>query len=69
VKYVLNILLADGISTVYARYIPTAKNHQVAEFYDRIGLKQTAETNGTKEYQLTLCEPYTIEDYYKINRL
>jgi FkbH-like protein len=69
VKYVLNMLLADGINTVYAKYIQTAKNHHVAEFYNKIGLKQTAETDGTKEYQLTLCEPFTIEDYYKINRL
>jgi predicted enzyme involved in methoxymalonyl-ACP biosynthesis len=63
------MLLADGINTVNAKYIPTAKNHQVAELYDLIGLKQTFETDGIKEYQLTLSEPFTIEDYYTINRL
>jgi FkbH-like protein len=67
VKSVLNILLAEGVKVVRAKYIPTAKNHQVAEFYDKIGLELIAENNGTKEYRLTLCEPLTIEDYYKIN--
>ena len=52
-----------------AQYIPTAKNGQVADFYERMGLKLEEMNNeGVKEYsaQIETLES-TIKDYYKID--
>ncbi|MGM9821683.1 MAG: HAD-IIIC family phosphatase [Muribaculaceae bacterium] len=67
VKTVLNMLSDKGISTVSAKYIPTAKNSQVSDFYDRIGFIVTYESDGVKSYTFQLSEPLKIDDYYKIN--
>ncbi len=51
-----------------AQYIPTAKNGQVADFYDRMGLKlERMNDDGVKEYsaQIEILDT-TIKDYYKI---
>lgn len=51
-----------------AKYIPTEKNSQVAEFYDGIGfaLVDTKE-DGTKEYEAKMENlSLEIKDYYKI---
>lgn len=56
----------NGVLT--AQYIPTAKNGQVAEFYERIGLKlERMNDGGMKEYSAQLeTLDTTIKDYYKI---
>ena len=51
-----------------AQYIPTAKNEQVADFYDRMGMKlERMNDEGVKEYsaQIEILDT-TIKDYYKI---
>jgi len=51
-----------------ASYIPTAKNGQVADFYEKMGLKKESSTaDGAKEYiaQIETLDT-TIKDYYKI---
>ena len=51
-----------------AQYIPTAKNGQVADFYDRMGMKlERTIDGGAKEYsaQIEILDT-TIKDYYKI---
>lgn len=51
-----------------AQYIPTAKNGQVADFYERMGLKvERMNDDGVKDYsaQIETLET-TIKDYYKI---
>jgi predicted enzyme involved in methoxymalonyl-ACP biosynthesis len=63
------MLYSEGIEKVTATYIPTAKNHQVSEFYEKVGFEKLDEKDGIKEYKYTLCEPSIIEEYYKINRL
>lgn len=53
---------------LHAAYIPTAKNGQVADFYEKMGLKKESSTaDGTKEYiaQIETLDT-TIKDYYKI---
>ena len=51
-----------------AQYIPTAKNGQVADFYDRMGLKlERTNDEGVKEYSAQVeTLDTTIKDYFKI---
>ena len=51
-----------------ALYIPTAKNGQVAEFYEKMGLTvERTDNEGAKEYTaLIQTLDTTIKDYYKI---
>lgn len=66
VKSILNVLFDKGIRTVAAEYIPTAKNGQVADFYDRLGFERTSTLEGRNSYRLDLISPFPIEDYYTI---
>lgn len=66
VKAILNGLACKGIETVSAKYIPTAKNNQVSDFYDKIGFTLNEESDGGKSYILSLNKPLKIENYYKI---
>jgi len=67
-KYVLQQLKESGVLQVTSVFIPTAKNTQVANFYERSGFQivQQAET-GEKHYLCRLkALDLTIEKYYKI---
>lgn len=66
VRTVLNMLSDKGISSVSAKYIPTAKNAQASDFYDRIGFILNGESDGVKSYSLALAEPIKTDDNYKI---
>lgn len=56
----------NGVLT--AQYIPTAKNEQVADFYDRMGMKlERTNDEGVKEYSAQIGTlDTTIKDYYNI---
>ena len=43
-----------GCHVIEAEYRPTAKNAQVVDFYDRLGLQLVAEYNGTRHYRAAL---------------
>lgn len=45
-----------GCHRIEAEYRPTAKNGQVADFYDRLGLRLVSEDNGVKRYRAELDE-------------
>jgi len=49
-------LLKDGVKTLRAEYVPTAKNKQVEKFYESIGMRILLETELNKEYAMTLEE-------------
>lgn len=67
VKQVLSLLKEAGVPELKACYIPTAKNAQVAEFYDKCGFSFVSENDGTKEYTLSLEDAdLKIEDYYHV---
>lgn len=67
VNAVLNIMRNEGVKTVHAEYVPTEKNGQTADFYDRLGFTLTTEHDGTKEYTTKLDHEreeggaYTVE--------
>lgn len=69
VRTVQNRLLAEGISHLKAAYIPTAKNRQVADFYDRCGFVLTETLpDGTKRYETEWKGPFEIEYFYQITK-
>ena len=70
VKTVFNLLRLDGYRRIFADYLPTAKNGQTADFYDRMGLTCTATgDDGAKHYEMALSQVFEIENYYNIRVL
>ena len=69
VKKIMAFLKESGLVSVKAAYLPTAKNAQVADFYDRCGFHCIAENaDGSKNYELNLSiADLVIEKYYHIN--
>lgn len=65
--YVLNLLKEKGISQVYATYIPTAKNCQVTDYYDKLGFNAVECNDKMKKYKLDLNKDLVISDIYTIN--
>ena len=70
VKTVLNLLRLDGYRKVTADYLPTSKNGQTADFYDRMGMTvvRTAD-DGSKHYELALDGVFEIKNCYNIRVL
>ena len=67
-KYVLQQLKNDGILHVTSTFIPTAKNKQVSDFYEKNNFFLTTETNENKHYSCSLEDAdLDILDIYKIN--
>ncbi|MBR0098539.1 MAG: hypothetical protein IJP90_02360, partial [Treponema sp.] len=65
VKTVLNLLRLDGYRHVTAAYLPTAKNGQTADFYDRMGLTCVkTDDSGAKHYDLDLNEMFEIKNCF-----
>ena len=67
-KKLLSMMRESGVSTLKARYIPTARNSQVKDFWEKCGFECVAEgEDGTKDYSLDLNKANTeIEEYYHI---
>ena len=69
-KTILNLLRLDGYRKVVAQYLPTAKNGQTADFYDRMGMAcYDAQDNGSKHYVMELKDIFEIKNYYNIRVL
>lgn len=67
-KSVLSLLKEKGIDSIRAEYLPTLKNGQVADFYDKCGFKCTSEIEGRKSYVIDFTTAdLEIEKYYHIN--
>lgn len=67
-KSILMMLKSTGTNKVNATFIPTLKNKQVADFYDKNGFEKISEKpDGTKQYAFSLDgADLEIEDYYHI---
>ena len=65
---VLAIMKNQGVRQISAKYIPTAKNIQVADFYDKCGFSVTSlDKDGEKAYSLDLASAdLSIKPYYTI---
>ena len=68
VKKILLLLKECGITTLKADYIPTAKNSQVADFYEHcVFMCVSRDKDGAKHYVINLATvDFTIENYYNI---
>ena len=65
---VLNQLKDEGITKVKAQYLPTLKNSQVKDFYDRMGFKLVSrDEDGAAEYELTLGEEREVKEYFQMD--
>lgn len=69
IKKILLMLKENGVETVKADYLPTAKNAQVKDFYDRCGFPCVEElADGKRSYALDLKDAdLSIKEYYHIN--
>lgn len=66
-RFIMNLLYVRGIKNLCADYSPTAKNVQVADFYEKIGFNVLGQKeDGAKIYTLRLSGDYQIESYYKL---
>lgn len=63
---IFNILIDKKVNRVSASYVPTKKNKQVADFYDRIGMTCTANKGEIKNYRIELNHKFEINDLYNI---
>jgi FkbH-like protein len=67
IKRILAILKDKGIEEVKAKYIPTIKNSQVKDFYEKVGFEKEQEEDGIKNYIISLKDKeFDIKPYYKI---
>ena len=67
IKKILSLLADDGIEKLTAMYLPTAKNAQVKDFWEKVGFTCTQETEGGKKYALDLkSADLNIKDFYHI---
>lgn len=68
IKVILSKLKKSGLSTIWAEFIPSAKNGQVADFYERCGFTCVSkESDGKKTFSLNLDEAdLKIENYYHL---
>lgn len=68
--FIREVIKNVGYSKLKATYIPTEKNGQVAEFYDKIGFTSVmTEQDGAKHYEVEVNKlDLTIKDYYKFKQ-
>ncbi|MDO5341421.1 MAG: HAD-IIIC family phosphatase [Bacteroidia bacterium] len=68
IKKILSLLKTDGQFFICAKYIPSLKNVQVKEFYEKCGFTCVSESkDGTKNYEIKLADAdLKIEKYYHI---
>jgi FkbH-like protein len=66
-SFIIQDLVNKGYRTLIGEYIPTKKNSQVQDFYDKVGLNLIENVDGTKHYSfnITTFEPRKL-DYIKI---
>ena len=64
----LDVLKKDGAKNVDACYLPTLKNAQVSEFYDKFGFACLGKNeDGSKDYRLNLDDAdLTVSEIYNI---
>lgn len=67
VKKMLDLLRSEEVKELSAAYIPTAKNGQVADFWDKCGFSLVSEQDGAKHYSVNIDSlNLDVEDYYHI---
>jgi FkbH-like protein len=66
IDFLINLLFDKKIRTLKAKYIPTKKNRQTENFYEKNGfLLQNILEDGTKNYSIEINQKREIKSYYK----
>lgn len=66
---VFQFLKSDGIKTIDSKFLKTAKNNQVSDFYDKLGFLINKDEDNQKEYLLDFGEyQNSTIDYIEINK-
>jgi FkbH-like protein len=58
-----------GYKTMGAEYIATEKNQQVADLFDRLGMKLIEATNQSRRYQLALPASFEGPSWMKVSKV
>ncbi|MEI6681680.1 MAG: HAD-IIIC family phosphatase [Bacteroidota bacterium] len=70
---IFKIIKNEGIISLKAKYLPSNKNEQVKDFYDKLGFnlaEEKASTEGGKNYILDLSKSeFVIKPYYKVKEI
>lgn len=67
-NYMINILQEKNIKYLKSMYIPSNKNKQTENFFEKMNFELVSiEDNGIKHYNLEITEKRAIKEYYKIN--
>ena len=68
VKSIITLLASEGFKHLTASYLPTAKNAQVKEFWDKAGFSCTKENeDGSKYYSIDIQDAdVKIKEFYHI---
>lgn len=67
IDFLIQSLREAGADWIDAAYVPTRKNQQVGDFYNRLGFEETAAAEGGKSYRLE-CALYQRRKYDYIKR-
>jgi len=66
-NFIMNNLHELNVKKVVSRYVPTAKNAQVADFWSQVGFKVLEDDRSGKLYQLEFDEQFISDvDYIKL---
>lgn len=60
---VITRLNEAGVQTLFAKYVPSEKNAQVADLFDRFGMTRTDDEDGSRSYRMALPAPATFPDW------
>jgi FkbH-like protein len=67
-NYIINLLQEKGIKYLKSCYIPSNKNKQTENFFEKMSFELiNIEENGVKHYKLEITKKRKIEEFYKIN--
>jgi FkbH-like protein len=67
-NYIINLLFDKNITEVRSCYLPSNKNKQTKDFYEKMNFNLVeTKSDGSKYYSLQLTQKRNIENYYTIN--
>jgi hypothetical protein len=67
-NYIINLLIDKNISEVRSYYLPSNKNKQTKDFYEKMNFNLVeTKSDGSKYYSLQLTQKRNIENIYTIN--
>lgn len=63
-SYIVSAAVKRGCTDLSAEFIPSAKNNQVADFFDRLGMPVIRECDGAKHYMIAIADLVLPDNSY-----